>query len=263
MDAKRIDVKVFATADSEVEPAALIPVFHGWIQRGAIPSKRVPQAIERITGVFVKERTADESFQGWVTRIGKARIRDMLKDLMELPSFEQDPDMYSDWGDPRLYTTGDMGVGECAGEIVPFVQFGLAAAERVAFDAQLKLDQGATEDAATLAYQAMLEAAKALTRDRYQNLGDEPNEVVAEFKKHLVETQLFRDPYAGDKFAHFLYRAHDQGKAQFNPEQARQRVQEAQLFIEASHACVERIDKMNAAAQAPAAPAAPPPAPAE
>lgn len=39
MDAKRIDVKVFATADSEVEPAALIPVFHGWIQRGAIQNE--------------------------------------------------------------------------------------------------------------------------------------------------------------------------------------------------------------------------------
>jgi sulfite reductase (ferredoxin) len=231
---------------------------------GAIPSKRVPQVVERLTNAFVKERTGDESFQAYVTRIGKARIRDSLKDLLELPSFDQDPDMYSDWGDPRLYTTGDMGVGECAGEIVPFVQFGLAAAERVAFDAQLKLDQGATKEAADLAYQAMLEAAKAVTRDRYQNLGDEPNEVIAEFKKHLVETQLFRDPYAGDKFAHYLFRAHDEhGAGSFNPEQARQRVQEAQLFIEAAHACVERIDKMNAATQAPSAPAAPPPAPAE
>jgi hypothetical protein len=39
MDAKRIDVKVFATADSHVEPQALTPVFHGWIQRGAIPNE--------------------------------------------------------------------------------------------------------------------------------------------------------------------------------------------------------------------------------
>jgi sulfite reductase (ferredoxin) len=226
---------------------------------GAIPSKRVPQVVERITNVFVKERTPDESFQAYVNRIGKARIREMLKDLMELPTFDQDPSMYSDWGDPRLYTTGDMGVGECAGEIVPFVQFGLAAAERVCFDAQLKLEQGALAEAAGLAYQAMLEAAKALTRDRYQNLGDDPNEVVSEFKKHLVETQLFRDPYAGDKFAHYLFRAHDQGAAQWTAEPTRQRVQEAQLFIEAAHACVERIDKQNAAAQAaPATPAAPP-----
>ena len=65
----------------------------------------------------------------------------------------------------------------------------------------------------------------------------------------LVDSQLFRDPFAGDKFAHFLYRAHEQAAGgAFNPEQARQRVQEAQLFIEAAHACVERMDKETAAA---------------
>jgi sulfite reductase (ferredoxin) len=224
---------------------------------GAVPSKRVPQVVERVTEAFMKERQPDESFQGYVTRIGKARVREMLKDLMELPTYDQDPSMYRDWGDPREYTTGDMGVGECAGEIVPFVQFGLAAAERVCFDAQLKLDQGATAEAGELAYRSMLEAAKAVTREQYQNLGDDADEVVREFKKHLVDTQLFRDPYAGDKFAFYLTRAHEQRDAQFNPEQARQRVQEAQLFIEAAHACVERIDKAKAAQAQPARPAAP------
>src|SRR5262249_9342527 len=152
---------------------------------GAIPSKRVPQAIERITNTFVKERSGEESFQAFVTRIGKARIRDMLKDLTEqLPTVDDNPELYRDWGDARLYTTGDMGVGECAGEIVAFVQFGLAAAERVAFDAQIKLDEGDTAAAAELAYKAMLEAAKALTRERFPNLRDDPEEVIVEFKKH-------------------------------------------------------------------------------
>jgi sulfite reductase (ferredoxin) len=223
---------------------------------GAIPSKRVPQVVERVTGAFMKERQGQESFQAYVTRIGKARVREMLKDLMELPSYEQDPDMYRDWGDPREYTTGDMGVGECAGEIVPFVQFGLAAAERVAFDAQLKLDEGATNDAAELAYKAMIEAAKAVTREQYQNLGDDADEVVREFRAHLVDAQLFRDPFAGDKFAFYLFRAHEQRDGAYSAEQARQRVQEAQLFIEAAHACVERRDKAKAAQAAqPAAPA--------
>ncbi len=36
MDAKRLDLKLFATRSDGVELAHLIPVFHGWIQRGAI-----------------------------------------------------------------------------------------------------------------------------------------------------------------------------------------------------------------------------------
>lgn len=217
---------------------------------GAVPSKRIPQVVERVTEAYVKGRQPSENFQAFVHRIGKAKVRDMLKDLMELPSFEQDPDIYRDWGDPREYTTGDMGVGECAGEIVPFVQFGLAASERVAFDAQLKLDEGDVRGAADMAYKAMLEAAKALTRERYQNIGDAADEVVREFQKHMVDTHLFRDPFAGDRFSHYLTKAHEQNVNSFSAEQARQRVQEAQLFIEAAHACVERMDKAQATAPA-------------
>ena len=36
MDAKRLDVKLFVADGSRVEPAELIPVFHGWIQRSAV-----------------------------------------------------------------------------------------------------------------------------------------------------------------------------------------------------------------------------------
>jgi sulfite reductase (ferredoxin) len=223
---------------------------------GAVPSKRVPQVVERVTDVFMKERQPDESFQAFIARIGKARVRTLLKDLMEpLPSIDENPELYVDWGDARTYTSGDMGVGECAGEVVAFVQFGLAAAERICFDAQLKLDEHEPDAAAELAYKSMLEAAKAVTRERFQNLGDDADEVVREFKARLVDTQLFRDPFMGDKFAHFLYRAHDEAKAKsaFNAEQARQRVQESQHFLEASHACVERMDKAAAAEAAAAA----------
>jgi sulfite reductase (ferredoxin) len=220
---------------------------------GAIPSKRVPQVVERVTEAFMRERTPEENFQAWVTRIGKARVRDMLKDLMELPSFEQDPSLYSDWGDPRLYTTGDMGVGECAGEVIPFVQFGMSASERICFDAQLQLDAGDHAQAALLSYRAMLEAAKAVTREVHPNLGEEPDEIVAEFRKRLVDTQLFRDRFMGDQFSRFLFNAHGQDVANFNAEQSRQRVQEAQHFIEAAYACVEQM--------APKAAPTPPPKP--
>lgn len=215
---------------------------------GAVPSKRVPQVVERVGEAFMQERLADESFQGWVARVGKAHVRELLKDLMELPSFDQDPSMYSDWGDPRLYTTGDMGVGECAGEVIPFVQFGLSAAERICFDAQLQLDAGAHREAAVLAYKSMLEAAKALTRERQPNLGDGPDEILSEFRKQLVDTKLFSDPYMGDKFARYLIAAHGQDVSAFGAEQSRQRVQEAQHFIEAAHACVARMDDAAQAA---------------
>ncbi|HVR87009.1 MAG TPA: nitrite/sulfite reductase, partial [Planctomycetota bacterium] len=93
----------------------------------AVPSKNIPEVVDRMTGAFLRERTKDESFQAWIKRIGKAKVRALLEDLATIPAHETKPEFYSDWRDPREYSTGDMGIGECAGEVVSPVDFGLAA----------------------------------------------------------------------------------------------------------------------------------------
>ena len=42
---------------------------------GAVPSKRIPDAVHRITSRYVAERLANESFQNFVRRIGKAECK--------------------------------------------------------------------------------------------------------------------------------------------------------------------------------------------
>ena len=41
-----------------------------------------------------------------------------LDPFMKIPAYADDPGYYSDWGDVREFTSGDLGVGECAGEVV-------------------------------------------------------------------------------------------------------------------------------------------------
>jgi sulfite reductase (ferredoxin) len=224
---------------------------------GAVPSKNIPTVIERLTTRFVEERQGDESFQKFIQRIGKAQVRSFIEDLTQVPAYEEDPSFYSDWGDPREYTIGDMGVGECAGEIVPFVEFGLQAAERLVFEAQIQLDGGSHAGAARKAYEAMLTAAQALVRHKDVQVTEDPDDVVREFRAHLYDTQLFHDKYAGGKFAHYLFRTHDeQGFDAADADIAHSAIDEAQLFVEASHACYERMSQQAAAPQQAVAPAA-------
>jgi hypothetical protein len=103
-----------------------------------------------------------------------------------------------------------MGEGECAGEVVPYVQVELAAAEREIFEAQILLDETEGDLAAERAFSAMLRGARALTREKHPNIGTEPNEIVTGFRKHLYDTREFWDPFAGGKFAHYFFRAHDE-----------------------------------------------------
>src|SRR5581483_3545370 len=169
---------------------------------GAVPSKRVPEIVKRLTTRYAAERQPGEAFAAFVNRIGKKTIRAMVEELQVLPSYEQDPSFYSDWGDPREYTIDDMGVGECAGEVISLAQFGLAASEREIFEAQIFLDDGQVQTAGQRAYSAMLTAARALVQERNPNVSSDADEIVSEFRKHLYDTQLFWDPYAGGKFSH-------------------------------------------------------------
>lgn len=216
---------------------------------GAVPSKNVPAAVDVLTKAFAETGNDGEKFREWVDRIGKREVKKMITPLTEVPSYEADASFYADWGDPREYTIGDIGVGECAGEVVSFVEMGLSAAERELFEAQLSLDEGNASKAADLGYRSMLAAARALARETNPNLSEEPDEVVSEFKKNLVDTEIFLDKYAGAKFANYLFSAHERGPRRDSLDAARELIEESQLFIEASHACHQKMLANSKAAE--------------
>jgi sulfite reductase (ferredoxin) len=208
---------------------------------GAVPAKNVPEALARITDHFVAQRQSGETFQAFVRRVGKAAVKGALDDLTRIPTYAEDASFYSDWGDAREYTIDDLGVGECAGEVVSLVDFGLAASEREVFEAQLSLEGGRTDEAGTKAYFAMLHAAKALAQTEVVDLADDPERIVAEFRVRFHDTERFHDPFAGAKFANYLFAAHQEPANAFTTDDARRRIEEAQLFIEAAHACHARL----------------------
>ncbi len=213
----------------------------------AIPSKNIPEVVNRITDYYVQERQAEETFQTFVKRVGKANMRALLEDLAVIPAYADDPRYYSDWGDPREYTLGDMGVGECAGEVVSLTEFGLSASERQVFEAQVELDRGDVKAAGETAFRAMLQAAKALIQTRNIDIADDADRIVEEFKMYFVDTELFFDPYAGAKFANYLLRIHGDTEPDNSAAAVHRRIEEAQLFIEAAHACYNRLGQQQSA----------------
>ena len=207
----------------------------------AIPSKHIPEAVDRITKRFADERNQHETFQDYTKRIGRRDFREMLSDLTTVPTHDVEPAYYSDWGDPREFSLGDMGVGECAGEVVSLTDFDLAAAEAEIFEAQIKLEENVPTAANQLAYNAMLLAAKGLVKSEFIDISDDPDSIVEEFRARFFDTEVFFDKYARGKFAMYLFRRHATGPRDDTTEAAHQLIEEAQLFIEASHACNARL----------------------
>ena len=207
----------------------------------AVPSKNIPKVVSRLTERYLADRQTGEVFKDFVKRTGKAELKNMLDDLTR--PVAGDRSFFSDWGDVREYTLGDMGEGECAGEVVSLIEFGLAAAERELFEAQLAFEKGEASGAGTSAYRSMLTAARALVQLENPDVSDDPDRIVAEFRQRYYDTKVFFDPFAGGKFAGYLFAAHEQSAQPYTEESSRYLIDEAQLFIDAAHSCNNRLGK--------------------
>ena len=213
---------------------------------GAVPSKRIPEAVSLITKNYVDNREGAESFQDYIKRVGKVAIKDSLADLAVVPTHDEDATLYTDWSDIREYTTGDMGKGECAGEIVPLIEVELQGSERESFEAQISLDAGDYSAAYDYAFQAMIHSAKALVKTQFLDISEDADQIISEFRTRFIDSQLFFDRAAGAKFANYLFRHHEERVTDPSDEIARQIIEEAQLFIEAAHACYGRMQVVEA-----------------
>ncbi len=216
----------------------------------AIPSKNIPAVVERLTGRFAKERGKGESFQDFYKRLGKVETKTMLEDLIKIPDHDSRPEYYSDWGDTREYTIGDIGTGECAGEVVSIAEFELAAAEREYFEAQVLYEKDHVQKSGETAFRSMVTAARALVKTEFLDVPAEADRVIEEFRKRFYDTQKFWDPFAGGKFGQMLFIAHQKAKEPYNAESAHHLLEEAQLFIDAAHSCYNKMAAQPAAPKA-------------
>ncbi len=212
---------------------------------GGIASKAIPAVVERLADLYLKGKQKGEGFRAWVERTGKGAIMQGVADVSAVPAYEKDPEFYKDWGSVREYSVKDKGMGECAGEVVSLTEFGLKAADREVFEALLNYDTNDIAAAHARAYKAMLYAAQGLIKAYNIDISEDPEAVMAQFKERFYDTQLFFDPSAGPRFAQFYFHAHEEKDKAIDKEKAQRLLQEAQLFIEASHSCYLRMS-MNA-----------------
>ena len=188
----------------------------------------------RLTEAFRNERQDGESFQAWSQRIGKRALRDRVEDLINAGLHDPDPSLFQDWGDPRTYSIDDLGVGECAGEVISPLEFGLAASEQKVFEAQLALEAKQPSEALAKSRLAMIEAARAMLKHSlpFARVDDEAA-LLAAFREQLQDGGRFGG--LTNRFALQLLRANDGDIEEHDLGAVHQRIGEAQAFLEAAY----------------------------
>jgi sulfite reductase (ferredoxin) len=210
---------------------------------GSVPSKAIPTVIDALADRYVGERERGERFQAFIGRLGRKAVRAIIEPYMSVPAYEQDASYYTDWGDPREFSIGDMGVGECAGEVVSLFSMQISKAESECFEAQLAMDDRNYAQADAMAYSAMTLAARALVLTQFPEVGTEPQLVIDEFRTRFYDTELFFDRFAKGKFANYLFDRHAAPNPNPDKDSAHRLIEEAQLFIEATHMCETRMSQ--------------------
>lgn len=81
--------------------------------QGALAAKDIPQFVVKIFAHYLNVLDRYGSFRAYFDGEGKEHIAVLLDEYKQIPSFEENPDYYSDWGKETLFSTAERSAGEC------------------------------------------------------------------------------------------------------------------------------------------------------
>jgi uncharacterized protein (UPF0332 family) len=147
---------------------------HGHAQAGRIigkfPARASIQVVEALLKLHSEEKLAGEDFNAFIARIGDQRVKEVLEPLRAIPTFDEDPTFYDDYGHENEKFTVRSGVrGECAGTTIAEIVPTIADAQERLSQAAAHLHHGNYEAVQLEAYEAAAAAARV---PLYQRLVD-------------------------------------------------------------------------------------------
>ncbi|WHZ23536.1 MAG: Ferredoxin--sulfite reductase [Nitrospira sp.] len=127
-----------------------------------LPAKNVPAAIRHLVDVYRRDRREGETLLAFITRVGKAALKDALIPYTIVPPYDQDPTYYYDWEGEAEFVLEDLGPGECAGGALEMIDDRMLEADQELYQAKLLVEKHQFALSVNKSYRAVLAAAKAL-----------------------------------------------------------------------------------------------------
>jgi hypothetical protein len=63
-----------------------------------VPTRNAPKVVKRLIELYRDEKQGEEHFDIVMERLGRDRLKDEINHFTEIPTFEEDPSFYDDWG---------------------------------------------------------------------------------------------------------------------------------------------------------------------
>lgn len=123
-----------------------------------VPSRRGPEALRRILNDF-EANANGKQFAEYYQEKGEKYFYDFLNDLQDATNLTQAD--FIDWGEEEKYVK-EIGIGECAGVVIDLIATLFFESEEKIDNAKTSFDDGVYSGAIYLAYQSLVNSAKAL-----------------------------------------------------------------------------------------------------
>ncbi len=201
-----------------------------------VPAKNVPAAISHLIEVYRRDRQSGESLQMFITRTGKAKLKEELIPHTILPSYDQDPSYYIDWEADEEFTVEDLGPGECAGGALEMIDNRILEAEQELYQARVLAEKHQYAFAINKAYRAVVAGAKGLLVTE----GVDPNtdaETLAEFDRLAAS----KEGLIPETYRNLNAQVGDLGTKESTGEFTQAKIAFARGFVEACRTITEGI----------------------
>jgi sulfite reductase (ferredoxin) len=153
-----------------------------------VPTHNAPKVVKHLIELYRDERQGDEHFDAVMERLGRDRIKDEITQFTDIPSFEEDPSFYEDWGHENKKFELLKGMkGECAGATVEEKVPDFATAQKRIQQSEALLTHGEYAASIRESYHACSDSAHV---PLYTKLVDPFNveQTMWEFENLLVRT---------------------------------------------------------------------------
>jgi sulfite reductase (ferredoxin) len=152
-----------------------------------IASKYTPDFLHDFLGIWIdKKEQYKNDYHAFLEAEGRDHIKALCEKYREVPEYDDNKDVYHDWGRDRMMTLDDMGAAECSAGMFDMIDVDKKEIERITKELpQLTEPTEIQEALFNLAYRS----SRMLLVTRGLDAKDEKNAIEL-FLKHFVTTEL-------------------------------------------------------------------------
>ena len=151
---------------------------------GDVSAKFIPDFLHDFLDVWISEKSDHEDYHAFLETKGRDFIKALCEKYKDIPTLEENPEFYQDWGAKGRMSLEEMGSAECSAGM-----FDMIEVDKKEIESLQKSIQEASGDKTDLLYKSLFHSARMLLVTR--GLDAKTDQQVFElFTKHFVITEL-------------------------------------------------------------------------